>query len=267
MAEVHATAVVDPSARVAPDAAIGPFCVVGANVELGAGVVLHKHVVVEGFTRVGDGVHVYPFSALGTPPQDMKYRGEETYLEVGANTIVREHCTLNPGTEGGGKHTRVGANCLLMVGSHVAHDCIVGDGVVMANGATLAGHVHVGDRAFIGGLSAIHQFSRIGQGAMIGGMSGVENDVIPYGLVMGNRARLTGLNIVGLKRRGAPKSDLHRLRAAYGELFVQRSGTFQERLARVADTYADSPLVQDIVRFIRADSDRALCQPKAENAD
>lgn len=266
MSEIHATAVVDPSAKVGADCSIGPFCVVGPNVELGAGTVLHKHVVVEGFTRLGEGVRVYPFAAVGTPPQDLKYAGEESSLEVGANTVIREHCTLNPGTAGGGMVTRVGSGCVLMVGTHIAHDCQLADGVIMANNATLAGHVVIGEHAFIGGLSAIHQFSRIGQGAMIGGMSGVENDVIPYGTVMGNRARLTGLNVVGLKRRGTSRSELQRLRAAYRTLFVSDDGNFQQRLARVEADYDDAVLVQDIVRFIRNDSDRSLCQPKAENA-
>lgn len=265
MADVHPTAVVDPAAQIASDVTIGPYCVVGPDVELGAGTVLRQHAVVEGHTQLGEGVKVYAFAVVGSPPQDMKYKGEESRLEVGAGTVIREHCTLNPGTEGGGLLTKVGSNCLLMVGAHVAHDCIVGDGVVMANNATLAGHVHVGDGAFVGGLSAVHQFSRIGQGAMIGGMSGVENDVIPYGMVMGNRARLTGLNVVGLRRRGISKSDLQRLRAAYQDLFVDRTGTFQERLDKVETAYGDTPLVADVINFIRAESDRSLCQPKAEN--
>ena len=266
MAEIHATAVVDPAAQIASDVSIGPYCVVGPEVELDEGVMLRQHAVVEGRTRLGPGVQVYAFAAVGSPPQDLKYKGERSVLEVGAQTIIREHCTLNPGTEGGGGVTRVGANCLLMVGTHVAHDCQLGDGVVMANNATLGGHVTVGASAFLGGLCAIHQFARVGQGAMVGGMSGVEGDVIPYGMVMGNRARLTGINVVGLKRRGTGKPDLQRLRAAYHELFVDRRGTFQDRLHRVAEVYAEDPLVQDIVAFIRADADRSLCQPKAENA-
>jgi UDP-N-acetylglucosamine acyltransferase len=230
------------------------------------GVGLRSHVVVEGRVHLGARVQVYPFAVLGTPPQDLKYKGEASRLEVGAGTVIREHCTLNPGTEGGHMLTAVGADCLLMIGAHVAHDCQVGDNVIMANHATLAGHVDVGARAFLGGLSAVHQFSRIGTGAMIGGMSGVENDVIPYGLVTGNRARLQGLNLVGLKRRGVAKSEVQKLRAAYQDLFHGREGTFRERLDRLSQSYGDVQVVADLVAFIRADSSRSLCQPQAENA-
>ncbi|MBK1697819.1 acyl-ACP--UDP-N-acetylglucosamine O-acyltransferase [Rhodovibrio salinarum] len=266
MSNIHATAVVDPAAKLADDVTIGPYSIVGPNVVLDPGVVLRSHAVVEGHTRLGSGVQVYPFAAVGTPPQDLKYKGEESRLEVGAGTVIREHCTLNPGTEGDQLVTSVGQNCVLMIGAHVAHDCRVADGVIMANQATLAGHVQVGAGAFLGGLCAVHQFCRIGAGAMIGGMSGVENDVIPYGLVTGNRARLNGLNVVGLKRRGVGKSEVQKLRAAYQELFHGREGTFRERVDQLAQAYGDLQIVDDLIDFVRADSSRALCQPQAENA-
>jgi UDP-N-acetylglucosamine acyltransferase len=266
MSDIHATAIVDPSAQIADDVSIGPYSIVGPNVVLEAGVTLHAHVVVEGHTRLGAGVRVYPFAAVGTPPQDLKFKGERSWLEVGAGTVIREHCTLNPGTQGDRLLTSVGRECVLMIGTHIAHDCEIGDGVVMANQATLAGHVHVGARAFLGGLCAIHQFCRIGVGAMIGGMSGVEADVIPYGLVTGNRARLNGLNLVGLKRRGASKADVQKLRGAYTQLFHGDAGTFRERLERLQEEYGQVQLVDDLIDFIRADSSRSLCQPQAEYA-
>ena len=266
MSDIHATALVDPSAELADDVSVGPYSIVGPNVVLEAGVVIHSHVVVDGHTRLGVGVQVYPFAAVGTKPQDLKFKGETSWLEVGEGTVIREHCTLNPGTQGDQLVTSVGRHCVLMIGAHVAHDCRIGDGAIMANQATLAGHVHVGAHAFLGGLSAVHQFSRIGTGAMIGGMSGVENDVIPYGLVTGNRARLNGLNLVGLKRRGVAKSDVQKLRAAYEDLFHGSDGTFRERLDRLNQKYGDVQIVDDVIDFIQADSSRSLCQPQAGNA-
>ncbi|MCH8000139.1 MAG: acyl-ACP--UDP-N-acetylglucosamine O-acyltransferase, partial [Proteobacteria bacterium] len=189
MAEVHATAIVDPEARLGEGVKIGPYCVVGSHVDLGADVVLHSHVVVEGRTEVGARTQIYPFASIGHRPQDIKYGGEPSELIVGTDNMVREHVTMNPGTEGGGMVTRVGNHCLFMMGAHVAHDCTIGDRVIMANNATLGGHVTIEEGAIIGGLSAIHQFVRIGRHAMVGGMSGVEHDVIPYGMAVGERAR------------------------------------------------------------------------------
>ena len=202
MTEIHPTAIVEPGARLGEGVVIGPYCCVGGKVELGDGVRLHSHVVVAGKTTIGPNTQIYPFASIGHPPQDLKYKGEESELVIGANNVIREHATMNPGTAGGGLITRIGDNCLFMVGAHVAHDCDIASNVILANNATLAGHVAVDEFAILGGLSAIHQFCRIGRHAMIGGMSGVENDVIPYGSVTGNRARLEGLNIVGLRRRG-----------------------------------------------------------------
>ncbi|MCK6453819.1 MAG: acyl-ACP--UDP-N-acetylglucosamine O-acyltransferase [Alphaproteobacteria bacterium] len=265
MARVHSTAIVDPAARLGEGVEIGPYCVVGPEVELGEGVRLLSHVVLEGRTRLGPRVRVFPFASVGHAPQDLKYKGEKSRLEVGADTVIREHATLNPGTEGGGMLTRVGEHCLLMVGCHVAHDCRIGNNVIMANNATLGGHVVIEDFAFLGGMCAVHQFVRIGRHAMVGGMSGVENDVIPYGSVMGDRARLGGLNLVGLKRRGFSRDDIHALRTAYRLLFAQE-GTMAERIDDVARLFSSSRPVQDIIDFIRAESQRTIIQPRAANA-
>lgn len=266
MTNVHPTAIVEKGARLGREVTIGPYCVVGPDVELGDQVSLVSHVVAAGRTKVGAGTRIYPFASIGHPPQDLKYRGEPSELVIGANNVIREHVTMNPGTEGGGLITRVGDNCLFMVGAHVAHDCIIGDNVIMANNATLGGHVHVGDFAILGGLSAVHQFVRIGPHAMIGGMSGVENDIIPYGSAMGDRAHLSGLNIVGMKRRGFSRDDIHVLRTAYRLLFAQE-GTMSERVDDVESIYRDNEGVMDIVEFVRGASQRAVCQPKVGPAE
>ncbi|MGE5270593.1 MAG: acyl-ACP--UDP-N-acetylglucosamine O-acyltransferase, partial [Thiohalocapsa sp.] len=202
MPQIHPTAVVDAGARLADDVVIGPYCVIGAQVSLLAGVALKSHVVIDGRTTIGARTRIFPFASIGHETQDLKYKGEPSTLEIGHDNTIREHVTINPGTEGGGMVTCVGSHCLLMVGAHVAHDCQIGDHVILVNNATLGGHVVVEDYAILGGLSAVHQFVRIGRHAMIGGMSGVERDVIPYGLVMGDRARLTGINLIGMQRRG-----------------------------------------------------------------
>ena len=264
MTEIHATAIIEQGARLGEGTVVGPYCCIGCMVELGDGVRLHSHVVVAGKTTIGPNTHVFPFASIGHPPQDLKYKGEESELVIGAHNIIREHATMNPGTAGGGMITRIGNNCLFMVGAHVAHDCNIANHVILANNATLAGHVSIDDFAILGGLSAVHQFCRIGRHAMIGGMSGVENDVIPYGSVTGNRARLDGLNIVGLRRRGFSRSEVAVMRKAYRLLFAQE-GTMAERLEDVAEMYKDNNAVMDIVGFIRSDSSRAICQPKSEH--
>lgn len=261
MNDIHATAIVDPKASIGKDVRVGPYSIVGPNVTLGDGVAIEAHVVVDGHTHIGARTRVYPFASVGTPPQDLKYRGEDSRLIIGSDTVIREHVTMNPGTEGGGMETRVGNGCLFMVGSHVAHDCVVGNGVILANNATLAGHVHIGDHAILGGLCALHQWVRVGAHAFIGGMSGVENDVIPFGSVIGNRAHLGGLNIVGLKRHGFPREQIHALRKAYRMLF-SGEGTLLERVDAVAGTFQNEPLVDTVVAFVRAASDRALCTPR-----
>jgi UDP-N-acetylglucosamine acyltransferase len=262
---IHPTAIVEPGANIDDGVIIGPYCIVGADVSLGEGVELVSHIVITGRTEIGPRSRAFPFASIGHRPQDLKYRGEPSRLEIGADTVMREHVTVNPGTEGGGMLTRIGDRCLLMVGVHVAHDCRIGDGVIMANNATLGGHVSIDDFAVLGGMSAVHQFVRIGRHAMIGGMSGVENDVIPYGSVVGNRAYLSGLNIVGLKRRSFSRDVIHDLRKAYRLLFAEE-GTMAERLDDVAEEFSGVDPVMDIVEFIRSDSSRAICQPNLDRA-
>jgi len=264
MANVHFGSVVEDGAQIGRDVEIGPFCFVGRNVVLGDDVKLHSHVVITGATQVGENTEIFPFASLGNIPQDLKFDGEASSLTIGKNNIIREHVTMSPGTKGGGLVTTVGNNCLFMVGSHVAHDCVVKDNVILANNATLAGHVLVEEFAVLGGLSAVHQFVRIGRHAMVGGMSGVEQDVIPYGSVLGNRARLAGLNIVGLKRRGFSRAEIAILRKAYRLLFAEE-GTISERLEDVTEMYTESQAVMDIVSFIREDSNRAICQPRSSH--
>ncbi len=264
MGAVHATAIVDPQARLGAEVEIGPYCIVGADVDLGDGVILHSHVVVAGRTKVGARSQIFPFASIGHRPQDLKYAGEPSELIIGSDCMLREHVTMNPGTEGGGMITRVGDRGLFMMGAHVAHDCQIGDRVIMANNATLGGHVVIEDDVILGGLSAIHQFVRIGRHAMIGGMSGVEHDVIPYGLATGERARLQGLNVVGMKRHGLARADIQTLSKAYGRLFGAED-TLAERVERLAAEYGEAAGVADIVAFVRAKSSRALCRPKRDD--
>lgn len=258
---IHPHALVDPSAKIGANVEIGPFCTVGPNVTIGDGTKLVSHVVVDGYTTIGKDNVVYPFAVLGTRPQDLKFKGEKSTLEIGDRNQIREHVTMNPGTAGDRSTTSIGSDCLFMVNAHVAHDCVIGDHVILANNATLAGHVSVGDYAILGGLSAVHQFVRIGAHAMIGGMSGVEYDVIPYGLVMGERARLAGLNLVGLERRGFPREDVNTLLKAYKEIFYGE-GNFSSRMDKARGTYAERPLVSDILEFAANRHSRPLCQPR-----
>lgn len=265
MTRIHPTAVIEQGAEIAADVSVGPFCVIGADVRIAAGVDLKSHVVVVGRTSIGARTRIYPFASIGHAPQDLKYHGEPSRLEIGSDNVIREHVTINPGTEGGGMQTKIGNHCLLMVNAHIAHDCVVGDHVIMANNATLGGHVVIEDYAILGGLAAVHQFCRIGRHAMIGGMSGVEHDVIPYGLVMGDRARLNGLNVVGLKRRGFSRDDVQSLRKAYRLLFAEE-GTMAERMHDVAELYAGNRPVTEILDFIQGASARSICLPKPESA-
>ena len=265
MTNIHPTAIIETGAELGENVTVGPYSIVGAQVKLGDGVRLESHVVIGGDTTVGANTHIFPFASIGLQPQDLKFKGEPSRLEIGFNNVIREHVTMNPGTEGGGLLTRVGNNCLFMVGAHIAHDCQIEDHVILVNDATLAGHVTVGEFAIIGGLSAVHQFVRIGKHAMLGGMSGVESDVIPYGTVTGNRAHLSGLNLVGLKRRGVDRETIHALRNAYRLLFAQE-GTMAERLQDVAEMFKDNEPVMDIIRFIEGNGSRAICQPKMEDA-
>lgn len=265
---VHPTAIVSPGAVVAADVEIGPWCTVGPDVVLESGVRLISHVVVDGITRIGAGAVVYPFCTIGMAPQDLKYKGEPTRTEIGLRTQLREHCTIHRGTVTGSGITRVGADCLLMAVVHVAHDCELGDGVIVANNVVMGGHVQIGPGAVIGGATALHQFVRIGRAAMVGGASGVEADVVPFGTVLGNRARLTGLNIVGLKRRGVDRAGLHRLRAVLRLLFApgDEDGVFKERLME-AHIFADDPLVAEMLAFVEAPSKRGLVRSAAFKTD
>lgn len=261
-AEIHPTAVIAPGATIGPGCRIGPYCVVGPEVRLAAGVRLHNHVSIDGLTSIGEGTEIWPFASIGSAPQDLKYRAERTELVIGARNRIREYATLNPGTAGGGGVTRVGDDNLLMMSIHVGHDCVIGNGVILVNHATLSGHVVIEDNVILGGLSAVHQFCRIGRGAMIGGMAGVAADVIPYGMVVGERAGLAGLNLVGLKRRGVERDLIHGLRAAYVEIFeATEGGTLQERAAAVAAARAGNPLVQEVAGFVAADSSRSFLTP------
>jgi len=261
---IHPTALIDPAAQLGADVVVGPFCTVGAEVKLGDRVKLISHVVIDGRTTVGADTTIYPFASLGLRPQDLKFNNEKSSLEIGTSNQIREYVTMHPGTEGGGMVTRVGNNGLYMVGSHVAHDCKIGNNVVLANNATLAGHVTIGDFVIIGGLSAVHQFVRIGPFAIIGGMSGVEKDVIPFGLVKGERAHLAGLNMIGLERRGFSREEVRALRSAYRMLFAPE-GNLSERLEETATHYKDQPQVGQIVDFIREAHDRPICQPKNDD--
>lgn len=261
MSSIHPTAIIEPGAEIGADVTIGAYSMVGADVRLGDGVVLHPHVVVGGRTTVGPGVKVFPHATVGMVPQDLKYHGEPSRLEIGANTVIRECATLHLGTEGGGMLTRVGSGCLIMANAHVAHDCVVGNNVILVNCATLGGHVHVGDNCIVGGLSAVHQWVRLGDGVMVGGMTGVEFDVIPYGMVVGNRARLGGLNLVGLRRANHPRDEIHALRAAYKLLFAG-DDTLAARVDRVEAAHGGSPLVDRMIAFIREGGDRGICVPQ-----
>jgi UDP-N-acetylglucosamine acyltransferase len=250
-------------AKLAGDVEIGPFSIIGADVKLGPRVTIGSHVVVEGHTEVGEGTSIHPFAVLGGAPQHAGYRGEPTRLVIGARNLIREHVTMHCGTAGGRGVTTVGSDGFFMVGVHIGHDCIVGDQVVMANNATLGGHVTIEDFVIMGGLSAAHQNTRIGRHAFVGGMAGVNHDVIPFGNVWGNHAHLEGLNLIGLKRRGFSREAINALRAAYRMLFAEE-GTFQERLEDTAEAYRSSPEVMEIVEFIRADASRPLTTPQRE---
>jgi UDP-N-acetylglucosamine acyltransferase len=263
--KIHASSIIDKRAEIADDVEIGPFCIVEGPVKLAKGVKLVSHVSVVGLTEIGENTSVYPFSALGHPPQDLKYKGEPTRLVIGKNCTLREHVTMHPGTATHRGVTTLGDNCYLMASSHLAHDCLVGDNVIFANCGTVGGSVTIEDNVIVSGLAAIHQFTRIGRHAFIGGMATVVGDVIPYGSVVGNHARLVGLNVTGLKRRGFSRETIQDMRAAYRLLFAEE-GTFQERIDDVARIFEGKPEVQEIIRFVRADSKRPLCMPERHDS-
>ncbi len=255
---IHASAVVEAGARIGAGVEIGPFCVVGPQVSLGDGVVLKSHVVVTGDTLIGDGTTIFPFASIGEVPQDLKFRGEHVRLEIGARNRIREYVSMNPGTEGGGGVTRIGDDGLFMAGSHVAHDCQVGDRVILVNNASVAGHCHLGDDVIVGGLSGVHQWVRIGRGAMIGAVTMVTADVIPYGLVQGPRGHLDGLNLIGLKRRGASRADIAALRGLLARL---GQGSFRDAARDCAGTDVTA-MERDVLDFILGPSDRSFLAPR-----
>lgn len=262
---IHPTAIVETGASLGAGVSIGPFCHIGEHVALGDHTKLESHVVVAGRTTIGAGGHIFPFASIGHRPQDLKYHGEPSRLEIGNNTTLREYVTVQPGTEHGGMLTKVGDNCLLMASAHVAHDCAVGDSVILGNNVMIAGHCVIEDHVIVSGGSGAHQFVRIGEHAFVAGMTGVAADVIPYGLVVGSRAFLNGLNIVGLRRRGFDREELHTIRKAYRLLFSEE-GTLAERVDDVAKMFPDSPSVQRVIEFIRSDADRTLCLPHSTEA-
>lgn len=261
-ATIHPSSVIEEGAIIGANCKIGPFCLVGPDVTLGEGVELFSHVVVTGYTTVGPKTRIWPTASIGHQPQDLKYSGEKTSLEIGANCMIREGVSVSPGTKGGTGVTKVGDECLLMLGSHVGHDATVGDRVVLANHASVAGHVTIGDDVIIGALSGIHQFVNVGKGAIIGGLAGVAADIIPYGMAFSDRANLVGLNLIGLKRRGIDKATINGLRASFTEIF-EGDGTLKERAEKVRSKYADNELVSDVVDFLLADSARSFSLPKS----
>jgi UDP-N-acetylglucosamine acyltransferase len=261
MKRIHPSACVEAGARLGADVRIGPFCHVGPEVELGDGAELVSHVSIVGGTRIGARARVFPFASIGHEPQDLKYKGESTRLTIGEDCLIREGVTMNPGTAGGGGETIVGSRCVFLANAHVAHDCRLGDDVILSNNVMLAGHCQIGDFAILSGGSAAHQFVRVGAHAFVGGLAGVENDIIPFGIALGNRASLAGLNFVGLKRRGFSHDSIHALRRAYKQLF-SAVGTLKERVEDVAEAFPDEAAVQQMVAFLRAGENRAICTPR-----
>jgi UDP-N-acetylglucosamine acyltransferase len=261
MNRVHSTAIVEDGARLGDDVAIGPFCRVGGKVALEDGVVLESHVVVGGRTRIGARTRVASFAAIGGAPQDLGFSGEDTALDIGTDCWIREYVTMHCGTAKGRVTTRVGAHCLLMIGSHVAHDCILGDHVILSNQATLGGHVTLGDHCILGGLAAVQQRTHLGAHAYVGGMTGVTRDVVPFVAVTGRRDRLAGINVRGLKRRGFERETIHALRAAYRAFFFEE-GARAEKIERVAERFGDVPAVGEFVAFLRAAGNRPLSWPR-----
>ena len=256
---IDKTAIINQNAKVHSSVKIGPFTVIGPNVEIDENVVIHSHVNISGNTKIGKGNVFYPFASIGNDPQDLKYNGEDTSLIIGDNNKFREYVTVNPGTIGGGGITKIGNNCLFMISSHVAHDCNVGNNVIIANNVPLGGHVTLEDNVVIGGNAAVQQFTRIGQMAMIGGMTGVLNDVIPYGLSTGNRNSLQGLNLIGLRRAKFENKDILGLSEAYKEIFATKN--INENISKLNGSFQENPLVKNVINFITKDKKRSICTP------
>ena len=256
---IHRTAIVDSKAKISSSVNIGPYCVIGPNVEINENVKIDSHVNISGNTKIGKGNKIYPFASIGNDPQDLKYNGEETKLIIGDNNKIREYVTINPGTKGGGGLTKIGNDCLFMISSHVAHDCQVENNVIIANNVAVAGHVTIEDNVVIGGNSAVQQFTRIGRMAMIGGMTGVLHDVIPYGLSIGNRNYLQGLNLIGLRRANFNNKDILGLTEAYKEIFATKNLT--DNLSKLNGEFKENTLVKDVIKFITKDKKRSICTP------
>jgi UDP-N-acetylglucosamine acyltransferase len=263
--EIHSSSIVASTARLGAGVRIGPFCDVGPHVELGDGVELVSHVVVAGRTTIGARTRIFPFASIGHAPQDLKYRGEDSTLAIGADCIFREGVTVNPGTSGGGMHTSLGDRCALLANAHVGHDSRIGDDVVLSNNVMIAGHVRIDNFAILSGGVAVHQFARIGEHAYVGGLTGLEGDLIPYGLAFGNRAHLVGLNLVGLRRRNFSRESMAALQRAYRILF-SANGTQQQRIDELAASHDDDPHVRTMIAFMRAAGDRPICRPRDSRA-
>ena len=258
---IHNTSIISNKAKISNSANIGPYSVIGENVEIGDNVEILSHVNISGNTKIGEGTKIFPFASIGTDPQDLKFRGETNSLIIGKNNTIREYVTINPGTESGGKLTSIGNNCLLMISSHVAHDCKIGNNVVIANNVPLGGHVTIEDSVIIGGNSAVQQFTRIGRLAMIGGMTGVLKDVIPFGLSIGNRNYLEGLNLIGLRRKKYENQKIMGLSKAYKEIFASKN--LHENLSKINGEHKGNELVNEVITFIEKDKKRPICSPKS----
>ena len=256
---IHKTAIVDSKAKISSNVSIGAYSVIGSGVEIGENTKIDSHVSIIGNTKIGKNNKVYPFASIGNDPQDLKFDGEETKLEIGNNNRIREYVTINPGTKGGGGLTKVGNNCLFMVSSHIAHDCYVGDNVILANNVPLGGHAHIEENVIIGGNSAVQQVTRVGKSAMIGGMCGVVRDIIPYGIAHGNRSILQGLNLIGLRRKNVPNKEILMLSEAYKEIFKNENLT--ENLKNLNKEYKKNELVNEVINFLEKDKKRPICTP------
>ena len=258
---IHKSSVIDTNAKISKNVKIGPFCYIGPNVSLAENVELISNVHIEGETKIGNGTRIFPFASIGTQPQDLKYANEKNSTTIGDNNIIREYVTINPGTEGGGSKTIIGNNCLFMISSHVAHDCKIGNNVIIANNVPLGGHVTIEDSVVIGGNSAVQQFTRIGRLAMIGGMTGVLKDVIPFGLSIGNRNYLQGLNLIGLRRKKYENQKIMELDKAYKEIFATKK--LHENLSKIIGEYKDNELINEVITFIEKDKKRPICSPQS----
>ena len=256
---IHKTAIIDPKAKISSSVSIGAFTVIGPNVEIGENTIIQSHVSIIGNTKVGKNNKIYPFASIGNDPQDLKFDGEVTKLEIGDNNKIREYVTINPGTKGGGGLTKIGNNCLFMVSSHIAHDCLVEDNVILANNVPLGGHAHIEENVIIGGNSAVQQFTRVGKSSMIGGMCGVVRDIIPYAMVHGNRSILQGLNLIGLRRKNIPNKEILVLTEAYKEIFKDENLT--TNLKNLKEEFKKNDLVNDVVKFLEKDKKRPICTP------